>query len=190
MKHTKASAAGASGVPTLAAKERPRSPRTQCTERTELWYKYREADSCSAKAVKASLHRQTPTVFSGMKKTKNKKIKEGGSVGHPPLRGGPISPTLPEGDNRRQDAVVSRVSPDSFIFPAPHVHVAGLPHTGCARGEWRWYLSPGKPMKRQRFYTSEPTLFAQQRSHRQQSESEGSQVFSGHQAVGPQVRLK
>lgn len=48
--------------------------------------------------------------------------------------------------------------------------------------------APGKPMKWQRFYTSELTLFAQQRSHRQQSE--GSQVFSGHQAVGQQVRLK
>lgn len=55
---------------------------------------------------------------------RDKKKKK--KAGHPPLRGH-ISHTLAEGDHRGQDAVRSRLSPHSFVFPPPYVHVAGLP---------------------------------------------------------------
>lgn len=56
--------------------------------------------------------------------------------GHPPLSG-PINPTLPEGDNRRQNAVTSCVSLDSFIFPSPYAHVAGLPPYWMRSGQMK-----------------------------------------------------
>lgn len=62
--------------------------------------------------------------------------EKGKKEGHPPL-GGPINPTLPEGDNRRQNAVTSRVSPDSFIFPSPYAHVAGLPPCWMCSGQMK-----------------------------------------------------
>lgn len=61
---------------------------------------------------------------------RNKKIRK---EGHPPLRS-PINPTLPEGDNRRQEPVRSCVSQDSFIFPSPYVHITELPPASmCSR---------------------------------------------------------
>ena len=60
-------------------------------------------------------------------------IKKGRKEGHPPLRS-PINPTLPEGDNRRQEPVTSCVSQDSFIFPSPYVHITELPPASvCSR---------------------------------------------------------
>lgn len=118
MKQTKASASAPQMCPPSLQKKKPNPPWTQCSERTELWYKYSLSDSCSATAERATLHKLTTTVFQGMKK--------GRKEGHPPLCH-PINPMLPEGDNRRQKPVMNSVSQDSFIFPSPYVLITALP---------------------------------------------------------------
>lgn len=57
-----------SDVPTLAAKEMPNPHGKQCSERTELWYEYRETDSCSATAENATLHKLLTIEFRRVRK--------------------------------------------------------------------------------------------------------------------------
>lgn len=113
----------------LGAKETPCLNTMHCSERTELWYKHSEFDSCAATAEKAVLFTVTASMFWRLKGD---------------IRAGSASPSItsltlryPKVETWRQEADMSRNHLSSpYRMPSSWI----LSWSRCGNGGWRLYL--------------------------------------------------
>lgn len=143
-------------MPTLAAKEIPNPPWAQCSKRTELWYKHRETDSCSATAEKATLHELPPTVFRGMKKRERRVTLPSVALLTPCYR------KVTTGGRNLSRALFHKIHLSS---PRHMCTSQSFLQTQCACGRWRSYRITSEPIRSIIFHFNAGHCIVTRKSH-------------------------